>query len=166
MSRTRHIRLLLAAIAVAAVSATGATVFMTWPAAASRGAGVTATIVARGTTNDRVHLEANGATELVYQRVTIQPGGFTGWHYHPGPVLAVVESGTLTHYDDHCRANTYLTGEAFEEDPGPGHVHMGANLSGTPVVLDVTYVVPAGGLLRVEAQAPSCATAAPEAMAR
>jgi quercetin dioxygenase-like cupin family protein len=166
MSRTCHIRLLLAAVAVAAVSATGVAVFMTWPAGASPGAGVTATIVARGTTTDKVHVEANGATEVVYQRVTIEPGGFTGWHFHPGPVLAVVESGTLTHYDDRCRADTYVTGEAFEEDPGPDHVHMGVNLGGTPVVLDVTYVIPAGGPLRVEAQAPSCATAASEAMAR
>jgi quercetin dioxygenase-like cupin family protein len=165
MSRTRHLRL-LAAIAAAAVGASGAAVLVTWPAAASPGAGVTATIVARGATSDRVHVEANGATEVVYQRVTIQPGGFTGWHFHPGPVLAVVESGTLTHYDDRCGAETYVTGEAFEEDPGPEHVHMGANLGRTAVVLDVTYVVPAGGPLRVEARAPSCATTAPEAMAR
>jgi quercetin dioxygenase-like cupin family protein len=158
MSRIRHLHLILGAIACGAAAATGAAVFTIWPASASPGAGVTARIVAQGSTNDRVHVEANGATELVYQRVTIQPGGVTGWHYHPGPVLAVVESGTLTHYDDHCRAETYTTGEAFEEDPGPGHVHMGANLGDGPVVLDVTYVVPAGGPLRVEAQPPSCAT--------
>jgi quercetin dioxygenase-like cupin family protein len=151
------LRLVLSAVALAAAVATGAAVFATWPAGASPGTGVTATIVAQGATNTRVHVEANGATEVVYQRVTIQPGGTTGWHYHPGPVLAVVESGTLTHDDDHCRVTTYVTGEAFEEDPGPSHVHMGANLGATPVVLDVTYVVPGGGPLRIEAQAPSCA---------
>lgn len=90
------------------------------------------------------------------QRVTLQPGGFTGWHYHPGPLLVVVESGTLTHYDNRCGVRTYRAGQAFEEAPGAEHVHMGANRGEVAVVLDVTYVVPSGSPLHFDAPAPSC----------
>jgi quercetin dioxygenase-like cupin family protein len=82
---------------------------------------------------------------------------YTGWHTHPGPLLVVVESGTLTHYGRHCHAETYTAGEAFKEPAARRHVHMGINRAGTPVVLDVTYIVPSGGPLRNEAPAPKCA---------
>jgi hypothetical protein len=69
----------------------------------------------------------------------------------------VVESGTPTRYDCDCDARAYATGQAFTEPAGRRHVHMGVNTTSAPVVLDVTYVVPAGGPLRDEAPAPKCA---------
>lgn len=128
------------------------------PAAATAGSGAGSVVIAQGSTADEVHVQSTGPTRLVFQRVTIQPGGYTGWHTHPGPLLVVVESGTLTHYDRHCEVTTYSSGEAFEETPGANAVHMGANLGDEPVVLDVTYVVPDGASLRNEADPPACAT--------
>ncbi|HET6817651.1 MAG TPA: cupin domain-containing protein [Mycobacteriales bacterium] len=129
-----------------------------FPATASPGSGASGTVVAQGTTGDQVHVQSTGATRMVYQRVTIQPNGFTGWHTHPGPLLVVVESGTLTHYDRHCNVATYHAGDAFEETPGANAVHMGANYGAEPVVLDVTYILPADAPLRDEADAPACAS--------
>jgi len=57
----------------------------------------------------------------------LQPDGDTGWHTHPGPLLVVVESGMLTHYDRRCDVQTYSAGQAFEEPAGSQHVHMGTN---------------------------------------
>lgn len=153
-------RIVLGSVALVSGTAVAASLTAAWPAGATPGSGATTSIVAQGTTTDQVHVEANGSTAMVYQRVTLQPGGFTGWHYHPGPLLVVVQSGTLTHFDERCDSRTYTAGQAFEELPGAEHVHMGENVGDVPVVLDVTYVVPAGGPLRVDATAPACTSAA------
>jgi quercetin dioxygenase-like cupin family protein len=126
-------------------------------AGATDGAGVSSTIVSRGTTDRHVRVRTKQPTDLVFARVTLQPDGYTGWHTHPGPLLVVVESGTLTRYDSDCDARAYATGQAFTEPAGRRHVHMGVNKTSTPVVLDITYVVPAGGPLRDDASAPKCA---------
>src|SRR4051812_41223875 len=83
----------LTAAATMAVSLPGS------PAAATAGAGASSEILAQGTTADQLHVQSSGPSRMVVQRVTIQPGGYTGWHTHPGPLLVVVEQGTLTHYD-------------------------------------------------------------------
>jgi quercetin dioxygenase-like cupin family protein len=53
---------------------------------------------------DHVWLKTDGATEFVatgfvVRQITIQPGGSTGWLYHSGTVLVVVQKGTLTRTD-------------------------------------------------------------------
>jgi quercetin dioxygenase-like cupin family protein len=129
------------------------------PAGATPGSGASTEVIASGSTDQPLRVRTKHPTDLVLARVTLQPDGYTGWHTHPGPLLVVVESGTLTHYDRHCHVQTYSAGQAFEEAAGDRHVHMGTNKTNAPVVLDVTYVVPAGGPLRDEAPAPACATA-------
>jgi quercetin dioxygenase-like cupin family protein len=123
-------------------------------AGATSGSGVSSSIVARGTTDRDIRLRAKQPTDLVFGRVTLQSGGSTGWHTHPGAVLAVVQSGTLTRYDRDCHAQNYTANAAFKEIPG---VHMGANNTSETVVLEVTYIVPAGGPLSNDAPAPKCA---------
>jgi quercetin dioxygenase-like cupin family protein len=126
-------------------------------AGATDGAGVSSTIVSRGTIDRNVRVHTKQATDFVFARVTLQPDGYTGWHTHPGPLLVVVASGTLTRYDSDCDARVYTKGQAFTEPAGRRHVHMGVNKTSAPVVLDITYVVPAGGPLRDEAPTPKCA---------
>jgi quercetin dioxygenase-like cupin family protein len=130
-------------------------------AGATPGAGVSTTILSRGTTDQDIRLRTKQPSDLVFARVTLQPDGSTGWHTHPGRLLVVVASGTLTRYDAKCDPRTYAAGQAFTEPAGRRHVHMGANKTSAPVVLDITYVVPAGGPLRDEAPAPTCAAVAP-----
>jgi quercetin dioxygenase-like cupin family protein len=145
---------LVAASAAAAVLLPLALVLPLGQAGATPGSGVSSTILGRGTTHRDIRLHAKQPTELVFARVTLQPGGSTGWHTHPGPLLAAVESGTLTHYDRNCHAQTYTAGQAFKETQ---RVHMGANKTSAPVVLDVTYIVPGGSPLSDDASAPTCA---------
>lgn len=156
MRRRASRALLCTAGAAAAAAVLGA---LGSPAGATSGSGASGTIVAQGTTDAQLHVQSVGSSKVVFQKVTLQPGGFTGWHTHPGPLLVVVESGTLTHYDARCGVETYTAGQAFEETPR--EVHQGANLGSEPVVLDVTYVVPAEGPLREDAAAPSCAGIVP-----
>jgi quercetin dioxygenase-like cupin family protein len=117
---------------------------------------VTGTVLARGTMTDHLRLKTDGATDLVVRQIIIQPGGNTGWHYHPGTLLAVVQKGTLTHTDANCQSLSYRAGQSLIEPSGSHHVHIGRNLGVEPVVLYVTYVDPIGSSLSVDVPNPGC----------
>ncbi|HEX6360799.1 cupin domain-containing protein [Actinophytocola sp.] len=108
--------------------------------------GVTGTILARWTIGD---------TDYVLREITVEPGGSTGWHFHDGTLYGAVKEGTLTRTMSDCTTTfTHPTGTALVEDPA--HVHIGRNLGGTPVVLLVLYVNPAGSPLSRDAANPGC----------
>jgi quercetin dioxygenase-like cupin family protein len=118
--------------------------------------GVHATNLSTGTSADTVMLEQVGATEVTIREITIEPGGSTGWHFHTGELVALVQAGTLTRYLDDCSEVTTAAGEALVEPSGSHHVHFGRNLGTEPLVLYVTYVLQAGSPLSVDAPAPTC----------
>ena len=98
----------------------------------------------------------DGAGRAVVQEIVLGPGGHTGWHSHPGPVVVVVQQGVLTLYDgaDCSSGKTYDSGEAFV-DPGQGHLHIARNEGSSDVVLLVTYLAPPGtGVPRIDRDAP------------
>lgn len=93
----------------------------------------------------------------VARQITIAPGGTTGWHYHDGPVLGIVEAGTLTHPGSDCKPVIFETGAFINEPSGQANTHVGKNLGKVPVVLDVVYLEPIGSPLFVSVDAPPCA---------
>src|SRR5260370_27834175 len=46
-----------------------------------------------------IRLDTDQPIDVATQVVTFQPGGFSGWHTHPGPVFFTVHTGTLTVYE-------------------------------------------------------------------
>ncbi|MBA2949341.1 cupin domain-containing protein [Streptomyces himalayensis] len=129
-------------------------------ALATPGSGVSGTILATGTSEGTLNVKApRGQADVVVRTITIEPGGSTGWHYHSGQLIAVVKAGTLTRTMDDCSVESTSAGSAFIEPSGPGHVHIGRNLGTEPVVLYVTYLLPKGSPLSLDADAPECATA-------
>ncbi|GAA0674651.1 cupin domain-containing protein [Kitasatospora atroaurantiaca] len=128
------------------------------PAAASAtpGTGVSATVLAKGTSDGTIAVKGHGRTDVVVREVTIAPGGSTGWHYHPGQLIVVVKSGTITRTMSDCTVETTSAGGAFVEPAGKQNVHIGRNLGTEPVVLYVTYLVPEGSPLSVDAPDPGC----------
>ena len=42
--------------------------------------------------SDRVKLQTKGPTDVRLQRLNVSPGGFSGWHHHPGLVIVTVAS--------------------------------------------------------------------------
>jgi len=100
-------------------------------------------------------VNVNNAQETVIQQIVIAPGGNTGWHSHPGPVVVLVKSGQMSFYDSEdptCTVRTYSAGEAFI-DSGQGHVHIARNEGSANLELWATYFdVPAGGAFRIDAQ--------------
>ncbi|MEV7418380.1 cupin domain-containing protein [Streptomyces sp. NPDC089919] len=105
--------------------------------------------LAKGTAREPIELHVEGVAEVLMRRIALPVGGATGWHYHPGDLLAVVEQGELTHTDAHGRTHRYGPGDAFLEPRGSEHVHEGRNTGGDEVVLHVTYLNPSAGPLAV-----------------
>lgn len=110
--------------------------------------GVSGTILAQVTINGK---------DYIVRRITIQPGGSTGWHYHDGTLYAKVERGTLSRTFADCHTTQISRpGDTLVEQSGPRHVHLGRNLGSTAVVLLVLYVDPAGSPLSEDAANPGC----------
>ncbi|MBC9717057.1 cupin domain-containing protein [Streptomyces sp. TRM66268-LWL] len=149
----RRTRLYRAAAAVATVTGLA---LLPSAAGATPGSGVTGTILAKGTSEDTLRIKAKGRTDVTVRTITIAPGGSTGWHYHPGQVLAVVQSGTLTRTLGDCTVESTPAGGSFVEPGGSKDIHIGRNLGTTPVVLYVTYLLPEGSPLSLDAPDPGC----------
>ena len=92
--------------------------------------------------------------DYITRRITIAPGGSTGWHYHDGRVFGIVKEGTLTRTMADCKDVVDPAGAPVTEDIGPDHAHNGRNLGPVPVVLWVDYIQPAGTPLSVNVPPP------------
>ena len=153
-------RKLHAAIFGAAVFGTFATV-----ALGSPGVGFAPTNLATGNLNndvkwnsDRVKFQTKDPTDVRVQRIDIAPGGFSGWHHHPGIVIATVASGQVTFTKSDCSSTTYgpglPAGSVFVEggdDPGQASSAGGATVY-------ATFVAPHADppVFRIEDSPQSC----------
>src|SRR5215218_4982024 len=140
---------------------------LTGIALATPGVGiVSAPVHARGTNADllNVHskagvkLQTKSSVDFVTQQISIAPGGTTGWHSHPGPVLVTVKSGALTLVyadDETCQGRTYRAGESFV-DRGDEIVLTALNRSTENLEIWATYLVPGkpGAPARIDAPSP------------
>ncbi|WP_078843953.1 cupin domain-containing protein [Streptomyces albus] len=125
-------------------------------ASATPGTGVSGTVLTEGRSGTTVKAVNRGPTDVTVREITIEPGGTTGWHHHTGPLIAVLKSGTLTRTLADCSVEVSRAGDSFVEPPGRHRPHTGRNLGTEPVVLYVTYVLPAGDPLAVDAPDPGC----------
>jgi quercetin dioxygenase-like cupin family protein len=154
-------QLVLVLGAITAIAAAGATI-----ALANSGTLSTTTILGHRATladsaranQDGVKFQTKGPTDVLVQTITFQPQGNSGWHFHPGVVLVVVESGTVTTHDADCETRTYGPHSSFvESGTAP---FMVSNESQTQnAVVYATLVVPAGSPFRIETAQPPCTQA-------
>jgi quercetin dioxygenase-like cupin family protein len=136
--------------------------------ATPRAGNIFAMILSRATAADPIHtvghagawnvvLQTNGPSDFMVQYSGYLPGGYTGWHSHPGPVLVTVKRGTATWYqasDSACTPHTYPAGSAFVEPAGS--VHTAQNESSTEQLeLVTTYIVPVGVATRQDELQPA-----------
>jgi len=109
-----------------------------------------------------MNFHTKGDLRVVDQVLTVAPGGFVGWHSHPGPVLVVVKSGTFRSVQTDCSYKDYAAGQVYV-DQGAGHVHNAVNPSSSVnLEISITYLAPPGVPLRDEADPISCGHAEPE----
>ena len=150
-----------APIAVAApVLALAAGLMTAGPAGATPPAGVTTQILGSGTTLggfkihvDGIKVESKDAASFTVAHLTFAPGGTTGWHVHPGPVLVTVISGSVTKFSADCTAQTYTAGQAFVEN-GPSDENMVRNDGSVDAQTIVTFLTPQGAATREDAPPP------------
>lgn len=134
---------------------------------ATPGSGSTSTLLGRATFDEEfkvkrnagedweVELEAKPALDVAVQRIVFQPGGQSGWHSHPGPVLISVVEGTMTFYesdDPSCTPIVRHAGQGYV-DFGD-HAHIARNETSEPSVNIVTYLAPPAAALRIDRPAP------------
>lgn len=99
----------------------------------------------------------DAGSDYIFREITIAPGGSTGWHSHPGELLATVKEGVLLHNRADCSVDGfYVAGQDISEKGGPGYVHIGRNVGPTPLILQVLYINPAGAPLADDAPDPGC----------
>ena len=134
-------------------------------------AGQSTEMLARGTTADALLLNANGTLpnqkarpwratykapwDVTTLRITLPPGGSTGWHRHPGPGFMVVTQGAVTVYANDCKKTTYTKGQAYVEVPGL--VNLVRNDGTEPAIFVGSFVVPSTAPLRLDVPIAPCA---------
>jgi quercetin dioxygenase-like cupin family protein len=152
MGMKRTVRWALLSLGIAGV----VTVATVTPSAATPPSGLTNIPLARGTINSHAKFRLQVGTDVVMVQITVNPGGSSGWHSHPGGAIIIVQQGTPTVYHAvrrHCETTTYSPGQAFIERPG--EVDDVLNNGTVPYVLYVTFPnVPPGGSSRTDASDP------------
>jgi quercetin dioxygenase-like cupin family protein len=91
--------------------------------------------------SDQVKLQTKGLTDVRVQKITFDPGGTSGWHHHPGIVIATVATGVVN-FALGCNSTDYGPGQpagsVFVEHgdtPGQASSVLGATVF-------VTFVAP------------------------
>lgn len=99
--------------------------------------------------------------ETVVYTATLAPGATSGWHRHPGAIVVLVRSGTLTSYGldgEACVGKDIAPGAAYYEDDAASakYPHFVRNKADVPQELViVAFNVPKGGSPRLDAEAPA-----------
>jgi quercetin dioxygenase-like cupin family protein len=99
-----------------------------------------------------VILHLKGQTDVLQTDLIFQPGGTTGWHYHPGPVVVVIKSGALTEIDSKGCMSVHPMGSAFFEEANV--VHNVINHTGVVTEVYATFLSPAGSQPLIPASDP------------
>src|SRR5437899_37269 len=77
--------------------------------------------LARGTNVSDGTIPLQFGTDVAMAQITVDPGGSSGWHSHPGGAIIVVKQGSLTvnrSVGSQCQTTTYSAGQAFIARPG------------------------------------------------
>jgi len=105
-----------------------------------------------------VKFQTKDQTDVRVQRIIFDPGSYSGWHHHPGIVIATVLSGSVTFTNSDCSSETYgpgrPAGSVFTEggdDPGQASSVTGAEVYATFVA---PHAVPP--VFRIEDDAQTC----------
>ena len=126
------------------------------PGMATPPSGLSQVVLARGNDISEGTIPLQFGTDIVMVQLTVEPGGSSGWHSHPGGAIIVVKQGTLTVHKaigSECVVETRSAGDAFIERPG--EVDQVTNNGTIPYILLVTFPrVPEGGSPRIDQPDP------------
>ena len=122
---------------------------------------ILSTGVASDDLDDKVHidewklsLETKGASDFYMQDLAIAPGGYSGWHTHPGIFVGTVITGSIDYYDGNCNIKTITAGQVWTE---ASELHAIANHGTVDFRGQFVYLIKHGEPRRIDAVAPACA---------
>lgn len=106
-----------------------------------------------------VELKSKDNTDIAVSSIVVPPGGHSGWHFHPGPVVVLVTAGEITFYhgsDANCSGIRHPAGTAFIEEGGV--VGIARNEGTVTATVVATFFAPLGVATRLDANRPgNCA---------
>jgi quercetin dioxygenase-like cupin family protein len=91
---------------------------------------------------NNLNLHVKGPSDVLQSLLVFQPGGDTGWHTHPGPVVVVLKTGALTEYHSNGCVTVHPAGSVFFETQD--EVHRAVNQTGGETQAYVTFISPTG----------------------
>jgi quercetin dioxygenase-like cupin family protein len=109
----------------------------------------------------KIDMEATRTIDVVTVLFTVQPGGDSGWHTHPGPAIFTVSAGALTMYDaddESCEPQFFPAGTGSIEADTAGHSHLLRNETDSVAQTMVTFLLPVGAPLRTDLPDPGNCT--------
>ena len=125
-------------------------------------------VLGRGTDMSHGSLPIKQGLQIVVSRNTVDAGGSSGWHSHPGGAIVVVQQGEITTYrsagkgdeeegahngSSRCIITRYTQGQAFIERPG--EPLDAVNTGSTQTIILATFPgVPVGGSQRTDQPNP------------
>lgn len=150
----RSVRVRIVAASAAVVGLSGVAV-----AVASPPSGLERVDVSRARIGEARTVELRPGGDVAVQKVTIAPGGSSGWHAHHDAGMVLVDKGTLTNYGLHgapCEPVAVVAGQTYGFGADPEHAHLARNEG--EEVLELTFVtfnVPPDQKPRIEAERPA-----------
>ena len=124
---------------------------------ATPGSAFVITPLVRSTAAIRINVKThpNELNDVQVQSVVGQPGGYSGWHSHPGYGIVAVRSGVAAVYsgdDPTCTPKFVGAGEVFTEEAG--HVHFVKSVGTVAYEAYATFVLPVGVPGRTDEPSP------------
>jgi quercetin dioxygenase-like cupin family protein len=140
-------------IALSAILAVTATA-LAW---ATPGSVFVTTALVRSTAAVRINIKTHPheLNDVQVQSVVGQPGGYSGWHSHPGLGIVAVRAGVVAYYDGDdktCTPKFIGAGEVFTEEAG--HVHFVRNVGTVAYEAYATFILPVGVPARTDQPSP------------
>ncbi len=101
-----------------------------------------------------LELQTQGSSDFYIQDVEIAPGGYSGWHSHPGVFIGTVITGSVDFYNAKCEKKTLIAGQVWTENT---ELHAIANHGSVDNHLQFAYLIKKGMPRRIDRAAPACA---------
>jgi quercetin dioxygenase-like cupin family protein len=99
-----------------------------------------------------VNLHVTAPSDVLQAHLIFPPGAETGWHYHPGPVVVVVNAGYLTEIHKNGCLTVHPPGSVFFEEKDV--IHNALNENSIPTDVYATFLSPAGAPPLIPASNP------------
>lgn len=101
-------------------------------------------------------LKTKDDSDVGADRLTVQPGGYSGWHSHPAPVFVTVTQGEIQWFDGSnplCTWQTYHAGQSFIEQAF--RIHNVRNVTGNTAEFVGIHINPTGVNFRADENKPT-----------